>query len=517
MNSRTFRLGFVLALGIVATAAAHNQMARGRGGSGSAAATTPATAGVATSATLALYVGVDGGSDGNPCTDSAAPCLTIQGAVDKIPMVIAHPVTVDIAAGSYTGFRFYNHTIVPATSTPGAYVAIRGAAHSNVTPATGTATGTFTSVATDATVGFHVVTDSGATWTVNDFASRFLSLTSGTGIGQICPIISNTATAITVSCTFSPAPVAGTGYAITTPSTIINVSTATPIQSPAGGTGTTTPARGIIVGQLRQPRITVDSYVIQDIEVSGAFTSLNVVDAFKLYMRRLRIAPTGSSIGLQQNGVNTTRMENCYVASPTGIALNVSDNPGDFSDTSIVSSYVTSGVTSVANATVSVGRSSNVLSLLGAEIVNTSSTGNVVLSTSGGGVIQVRGTRLRCSAASTNVAFQANGVVSTGPNAFRQIDFNASSSIETCGTGLSINGLGLSATILSSVVFLSNTTAINAKGGAKVAFSGGVSTFTTNTTDLTLDGTNSTRATFVALTPNSMVDLNYLSAIYLLP
>jgi len=58
-----------------------------------------------TTAALTLYVDT-AGSDSNACTASgASACLTVQGALGKIPKRIKHPVTINIASGTFDGFR----------------------------------------------------------------------------------------------------------------------------------------------------------------------------------------------------------------------------------------------------------------------------------------------------------------------------------------------------------------------------------------------------------------------------
>lgn len=69
------------------------------------------------------------------------------------------------------------------------------------TPSTGTATGTSTAISTT-TVGpnlYSIVTDTGQSWTTNQFTRKFVGLTSG-GTTKWYQITSNTSTAITTTC-----------------------------------------------------------------------------------------------------------------------------------------------------------------------------------------------------------------------------------------------------------------------------------------------------------------------------
>jgi hypothetical protein len=58
------------------------------------------------------------------------------------------------------------------------------------------------------------LTDSGKTWTVNEFAGLSITITAGTGAGQVRTIASNTATVITVSTAWTTNPDTTSQYAI---------------------------------------------------------------------------------------------------------------------------------------------------------------------------------------------------------------------------------------------------------------------------------------------------------------
>lgn len=511
-------LTFVLALLVGASSFA--QAAQGGGGQGSGNVKRghflkPEQ--YATQGTLALFVDGASGNDSNACTASgSSACLTIQGAINKIPELLQYAVTVDIAAGTYAGFRMINHAVNPAsTASPTGSIYVRGAAQSNFSPATGSATGTVTSVSTDA-VGFHVVTDSGQTWTVDNLSTRFLSLTGGTGSGQVCPIISNTATAVTVSCTFSPAPVAGTTYAIVTPSVLITSS----VNNTATATGAAGGAAGIILSNLSYPRVSLAGYVLQDLEVSGSFTSVTMVDARAVGLTRIRAAPT-NSVSYNVEGATQVQILNSVGSSGTASAVAVGQNTqSDLMTVNAASNFFTSAASGTGGATILCPTRGSAARFLINETVNTSSTG-AAFALLGGTVKTVNlSGRFRCTTASTNTGIRvldgsASGFL--GPN---QAQIIATTSMDTCGTGLDVRGAAQVANLAvtgGTITFLSNTLAVNARGGGKVVFTTAVPTFTSNTTDISVDGATSTRAAFVALTPNSIVDLSYLSAVYLQP
>jgi hypothetical protein len=65
----------------------------------------PVVTPISTTSTAAVALYVDGalGNDGNACIASgASACLTIQGAIDKIPLFGSGTTTINIAAGTYT-------------------------------------------------------------------------------------------------------------------------------------------------------------------------------------------------------------------------------------------------------------------------------------------------------------------------------------------------------------------------------------------------------------------------------
>ena len=64
-----------------------------------------------TTAAITMYVRTDG-NDNNTCTvnSAAGACLTVQGAVNKIPKRLAHAVIVNIGAGTFGGFTVAGFT-----------------------------------------------------------------------------------------------------------------------------------------------------------------------------------------------------------------------------------------------------------------------------------------------------------------------------------------------------------------------------------------------------------------------
>lgn len=180
-----------------------------------------------TTAALTLYVDT-AGSDSNACTASgASACLTVQGALGKIPKRIKHPVTINIASGTFDGFRIEGFYLDAATTT-GAYLVVQGTRVTS-TLASGATSGTFTSgsAGTCNTGVWGGASLAAAGWTVSDLKGRYVNITGGTGAGQIRVIADNTATTITVAGCWT-APDATSTFVIQDSATLVNTDATLP-------------------------------------------------------------------------------------------------------------------------------------------------------------------------------------------------------------------------------------------------------------------------------------------------
>jgi len=178
-----------------------------------------------TTGAINLFVDVDG-ADTNDCVTENTPCLTIEAACAKIPDGVCHPITVTVDAGTYASGGCH---LIGKHQCAGSAWAIDGGAGigpgqiiirgvlANYAPADGgTGTGTLTSVSSPTLCTKHVYTNSNAAYNTNELSGKLLTITSGTGsgTGYSWPIVSNTATAITINGQATVAPVAGSVYAI---------------------------------------------------------------------------------------------------------------------------------------------------------------------------------------------------------------------------------------------------------------------------------------------------------------
>ena len=132
------------------------------------------TAAGETSAAFTLYVRTTG-ADTNDGLTSGTALLTIQAAINKIPNVVNHKVTVDIGAGTFAGFLLQNKQmgVWSGLATTDRTIVIQGAGYVAATLASGNVTGTVESGTTrtiDDTTGAH--------WTAHDLRGRILYVNS---------------------------------------------------------------------------------------------------------------------------------------------------------------------------------------------------------------------------------------------------------------------------------------------------------------------------------------------------
>lgn len=162
-----------------------------------------------------------GGTGGSGGTGTGA-CLTIQGALQKLPKNLDHLTTITVAAGNYTGARINGFVQDQTQQGTTGGLLIEGTL-ANITPTTGTATGTATSgtagSSTNSTITFGTLTDSTQSWTVNDLRGRIVTITGGTGSGQQFIVASNTATSLTIEGVWT-APTRSSTYALQDSATV---------------------------------------------------------------------------------------------------------------------------------------------------------------------------------------------------------------------------------------------------------------------------------------------------------
>lgn len=165
------------------------------------------------------------GNDANNCISTAptcvaptcAPCLTIQGAANKIPKRIAHNVLLKVGAGNFAGARLSGFDFITRSGAK-RNLFIQGALV-NFVPSSGdtVVSGTATAGTAGSNNVYGTLTDAARTWAVNGLRGRLLEITGGTPaslIGTKRIVELNTGSVITIAGSWPTAPTAATQYAV---------------------------------------------------------------------------------------------------------------------------------------------------------------------------------------------------------------------------------------------------------------------------------------------------------------
>ncbi len=263
----------------------------------------------ATQAALTLYVDPTGSDSGGCTASGTSACLTIQGALGKVPKLIRHRVTINVAAGNYAGFIVSGFTQDQTVNQTTGGLYILGTL-ANATVATGSASGTATSGTAGSAQTFGTLTDSTQTWTTNDLVGKWVVISSGTGSGQTVVISSNTTDTITVVGTWT-APGATSVYAIQEPSSVITSGTS-PVPRGNQTTAGTSVAMGFVGNSVRD----LGGIYIQNMAVSGTMSqsayvyggSAPTLDTVK------QTRPSGTGAPFIHSGAGTLYLYRSYSA-----------------------------------------------------------------------------------------------------------------------------------------------------------------------------------------------------------
>lgn len=465
--------------------------------------------GYKTCAALALFV-ESAGSDSNTCLSAAEACLTVQGAVDKVPKLIRHPVSITLGTGNFTGATYSGFSFDPADTANGAYLTTQGSL-TNATPATGTATGTATAGTAGSGTTYGTLTDSGQTWTVNNLKNYLIEITGGTGSGQIRVISSNTATAITIVGTWTAPVAASSTYAIRDWAGVINA--AVNQSALPNSVAAAAPAGFVVVGNhpLRassgSTNITFDKLKI----APGTAVNSGIIAAGLQYVGILNSYVLGKTLG---SGISSTmgtsyRIQQSIVASETGNAISNSGNLNFVNTLGVTNSMAESGATSGAIVNVA----NNGISGSGWEINSTNNGAGQGLEAGQGVQIntQITGLRVNCTSGGSTVGVRVfSGDSTSGPVGGGASMINITSMVMTnCPVGVSV--AGLSKVSLTSSVTLTGPgsgTALQVTRGGKIEVATSP-TLGSYATEVNIDGDTYTLAEITALTPPVVMNLNY--------
>lgn len=156
-----------------------------------------------TTAAVTLYVDAGAGNDSNPGT-SGSPKATIQGALDALPVVIAHACTIAVRgpqnyAESNVELDFSRFSTLTA-------ITIKTVNSSDEDM--------YDNGQADAGAGNNELDDATKSWSVDQFKGAYVWIHHGTGEGQIREIDSNTATKLTLTANWAVNPDGTSYYAI---------------------------------------------------------------------------------------------------------------------------------------------------------------------------------------------------------------------------------------------------------------------------------------------------------------
>lgn len=158
--------------------------------------------GMITTDSIVLYVDGASGSDSNDGSQSY-PKLTISGALDSLPVIISHSVTIKVRntavyseSDATISFGRFN-TLVPI----------------NIKSVNGNDEDLYDKGKAESG-GSTTLTDSDKSWSTNQFDGAYVVIYEGTGAGQIREIASNTGTVLTVTSAWSTNPSSSSYYFI---------------------------------------------------------------------------------------------------------------------------------------------------------------------------------------------------------------------------------------------------------------------------------------------------------------
>lgn len=137
----------------------------------------------ATSEDIRLWVDAATGDDANPGSQDR-PLKTISAALEKVPYVIQHAVTIYVGPGVYSENVSVSRLF---DGYPKGKMSIEGTGFTAATLTSGAVTGTISGYST------NVVTVTGAGWTADNLKGRMLRITSGTNKDKLYPIAGNAA------------------------------------------------------------------------------------------------------------------------------------------------------------------------------------------------------------------------------------------------------------------------------------------------------------------------------------
>ncbi len=450
-----------------------------------------------TNAATVLYVAPTG-LDSNPGT-ALLPFLTIQAAIDLIPKNVRHLVTVNVAAGNYSGFALRGFSIAPQGSVQAGINIVSPLITATI--GSGSTTGTITSKTNGSlsTPAFFVLNDSTQTWAVDALVGLIVEITLGVGLGSSGTIISNTATSMEITGVSFGGATIGSGYTIKDRGAIIDTPVVLPL--PVGATSSSG-TYGIHVTSNRS------SAYGTAIQIDGFKVSLNanfairMEDTTQLRIERCHLAIAGSTSGL---GASTLRMDGPGQVSISRTFINTVGGK----DGIVIFGF---GLNVGFSTTIIAGAGLHQFSVAGGATINFTGCsidgGGIGFSVSDGSVL-LQGSRIT-DVSSQAIRIKSNNSAGTrsAPACFVTL---SGVNISNCGTAVETSGLAFVDNSPGVAIGTGNTTAWSMISGARVQVH--ASTTLTGTTEVNVDGTTTTLATMRGNSPK-IVSSPYFSIMY---
>ncbi len=430
-----------------------------------------------------------------------------------MPYLVRDPVTINVASGNYAG-AFFNHAFKPRSASVGAYYVLQGAALTSVTPASGSATGTATSAIACANGPPLVqasLSDSGATWTTDDFQGFILETTGGTGSGQLIPILHNTATLITLAGCWVVTPNNTTTYAIRKWNSIINTSGGSPPTFLNAGSAN---FLGFWGGQDNSRIAGAALYYVDRMRVSlpSGSQAETVINA-NVLNQNSRFDSVSTGVTFNIDGTSRWQLNNSVGTSTNGTVVSSTSQSG-MQGIRVANSLLRTGATGGSNSAVYLNGTSPTngpAQIFQSAVLGTNTGLRSLISTFAGANVFLQTVTLECvSSTVTTVGLYLLSNASSSFNIATTSAFDVDSLwFNGCFYGIRSAGYNVSVGIDKTT--MTGTTAgsigISAHEGANVRIDT-ATTMAGYTTDFNIDGITSTYAALQALSPASIRSLS---------
>ena len=410
-----------------------------------------------TTGNVTLYVD-KAGNDSNACTAANdAGCLTFSGAMGKLPALIRHAVVINIDAGTYNEApRILGFEVQEASTTATAASLTVNGTLVAPTISTGTASGTFTAWAPRSGATLPTATDAAQTWTADELRGALVLMTSGGQSGQYHQVVTNTATTLTLATDFSST-VSGATYNLLRPGTVFT-----------GG-------QFLIRGNTGAGLVTVNNVHINNTSTAAIGFNTNT----RVTMQRSRATTTSalllSGVGYAQRTLIFTSMY--FDSANTGAAISVNlggqtqFNDIYFRDTSTGSVFFQSITEApfLSGYFESQGTADGVINYYGGAITNT----------------QWTAPQVRCLTPGSGTGLYVHAPRESGVGTTGVLGITNFAAVD-CNTGV-LNDSPMELVLLGST-FSNNVVAVTVDNGGLVNFRLTTPTFTSVTTQLSLNG-----------------------------